>query len=311
MALATVVAIAACAAASLRIARFDNTLDMMLPADSPAQRMIAFLREASFADKVVITLESTNPDAPAAALAEAASAFAASLGPPLIARTISAGATPDMMRDAAFFLDRAPEILGARDLAEIESWLSPEEVDRRLRLRYRQLLKPEGLFTARTLQADPLDIASLVRRRLMAVIQSVGYDVTVRDGHFVSRDGRHLMIVAETPASLADSAQSRRLLDYLRDRIARLPPGVSATVIAGHTHTVSNEDVIKRDLGIVFTLACSAFVALFVLYFRDPRAFLVFLIPAISAVIALACVAQGFARLSYLVLGFGPVICFA
>ena len=40
--------ILALAGLSLLRIRFDNTLDLMLPTDSPAQRMMAFLRDANF-----------------------------------------------------------------------------------------------------------------------------------------------------------------------------------------------------------------------------------------------------------------------
>jgi predicted exporter len=71
---------------------------------------------------------------------------------------------------------------------------------------------------------------------------------------------------------------------------------------------VSNEDTIKRDLGVVMSLASVAFIILYVAFFRDVRALLIFVIPALAAMVALAITALVFPRLSYFVIAFGPVI---
>lgn len=306
--IAGVLVVAAAAGASLAGARFDNTLDMMLPAGSQAQRLLVFLRDATFSNKIVFSIEDASPRGNRDVLIEAADQLAALLKGPFITRVITGTDMGQAVTDAGFFMAAVPQILSSNDLASIDRQISPEGIDRLLRMQYLQLLKPEGSFLAKAIQSDPLDLNRKVTSRIEVLSANLGYSVTLDRGHFISADGRHAMVIAETSVPLTDSAAARRLLARVKDRIRLLPPSVKVLFVCGHTHTVSNEDTIKRDLGIIFTIAGLAFVALYVGYFRDPRALLIFAIPALAAVVGLAITSQVFGRLSYFVLAFGPVI---
>ncbi len=306
--LGLLLALLAASGLSLLRLRFDNTLDLMLPAHSPAHRMMTFLREANFSNKIVISLESRSGTGNREALLAATDLLAASLKPPLITSVITGFSTPDLMSDTGFFFSHAPQTFDSDTLASIDARLTPEGVRDALKQRYLQLLKPEGLFMARAMQADPLDINSLVMSRLETLSSSMGYKVAMENGHFVSRDGRHTMLVAQTSVPPTDAAESRRLLNYLKESIRTLPGDIQASIICGHTHVVSNEDTIKRDLGVIFGIASAAFILLYIAFFRDVRALLIFLMPALAAIIALAVTALFYPRLSYFVIAFGPVI---
>lgn len=298
----------AIAGLSLLRIRFDNTLDLMLPTGSPAQRMMVFLREANFSNKIVISLEASDTEESRGKLMVASDELVASLKSPLISKVVSGFSAPDLMADAGFFLRYAPQILTSNDLVSIDAELNSGGISGVVQRLYYQLLKPEGMFMARAIRSDPLAINQMILGRLEKLSTSMGYDVTMENGHFISRDGRHTMLLLETIVPLTDAAGARSVLDFLYERIKRLPPGITGTLVCGHTHVVSNEDTIKRDLGVVLSLASIAFIILYIGFFRDMRALLIFLIPALAAVVALAVTALLFPRLSYFVIAFGPVI---
>jgi predicted exporter len=291
----------------LRI-RFDNTLDLMLPGNSPAHRMITFLRDANFSNKIVISLELADESLSRADLIAAADQLAASLKPPLITEVVTGFSAPDLMNDTGFFFRHAPQTLDANALVAIDALLTPKGIHEILKQRYVQLLKPEGLFMARAMQTDPLDLNRIVMGSLETLSSSMGYSVTLENGHFISRDGRHTMLVAQTSVTLTDAAASRRLLKYLSESLRAVPPGIRPSIVCGHTHVVSNEDTIKRDLGVIFGIASIVFMVLYIGFFRDIRGLLIFLMPALAAIIALAVTALVYPRLSYFVIAFGPVI---
>jgi predicted exporter len=293
---------------SLVRVRFDNTLDLMLPTDSPAQRMMAFLRTANFSNKIVISLEAKDTEDARGTLIEASDSLVASLQSPLISKVISGFSAPDLMADAGFFLRYAPQILTASDLASIDSEMNSGGISGVVQRLYYQLLKPEGMFMARAIRSDPLAINQMILGRLEKLSTSMGYDVTMENGHFISRDGRHTMLLLETVVPLTDAAGARKVLKFLTDKLGHLPAGITGSLVCGHTHVVSNEDTIQRDLGVVLSLASVAFIILYVGFFRDKRALLIFLVPALAAVVALAITALLFPRLSYFVIAFGPVI---
>ena len=136
----------------------------------------------------------------------------------------------------------------------------------------------------------------------------MGYDVVVEDGHFLSRDGRHAMLIVQTTVPMMDATRSKELVRVLEEKIKQLPDYVSADVIGGHLHTVSNEQVIKRDIAVATVVASIGFLLLFLFVFRDARAFFVILFPLLAVVWAIIIVALIEGTLSYLVIGFGTAI---
>ena len=43
----------------------------------------------------------------------------------------------------------------------------------------------------------------------------MGYDVVVEDGHFLSRDGRHAMLIVQTTVPMMDGGRSKELVEAL------------------------------------------------------------------------------------------------
>lgn len=193
--LGLLIAVLATSFISLRNIQFDNTLDLMLPANSPAKRMLAFLRNANFSNKVIISLENKAAATSHEKLFETADRIAASLKPPLVTKVIKGMSTPDLMTDAGFFLSHVPQILRSNDLATIDAQLTPAGIDEALKQRYMQLLRPEGMFMAQAIRSDPLDLNRIILSRLQELSTSLGYAVKIENGHFTSRDGRHVMLI--------------------------------------------------------------------------------------------------------------------
>lgn len=286
----------------------DSDVAFMLPADPEVQNSMTFLRESDLSDRVVLSL-GVAPDAGDLDTLLAASArLEASLGPPLVTRVESGMSGESFTSEIQRLLERLPELTRDDDLREVDGRLTPQGIDEMLRASYRQLIGPGELFAKELIRADPFGLS----RRPLAVLQtlsaSVGYDVEIEQGRFVSSDRRHVLLILETPIAITDSAGGRDLLAYLRRAIAELPAFVTADIVAGHLHTISNEDVIKQDLVVGLGSASIGFVALFLLLYRDPRAVMLFLVPAASVVIAIGL--EGFAadRLSSFVVGMGGVI---
>jgi predicted exporter len=107
---------------------------------------------------------------------------------------------------------------------------------------------------------------------------------------------------------MMDSQKSKELVQALDERIKKLPGYVSADVIGGSLHTVSNEQVIKRDIAVASIIATIAFFLLFFLVFRDARAMFVFIFPLIAVIWGVILLAGIEHKLSYLVIGFGTAI---
>ena len=286
----------------------DASMDVLLPRGSETRTTLRALREIDFSAKIAVSLERTDPNMSDADFFAAADAFAASLDSPLIVKTIGGFDEGEIVRDMGLFFGRIPELTDADGLAKIEARLTPEGIRTALRKKYVQLLKPEGSFMSEMIRLDPLDWRMGMIERLRALSSSFGYDVRLQDGHLLSSDGRHLLLILETRVPFTDAVGSRELIGFLRDRIRELPEGVRADLVCGHLHTLDNERVIKRDVLVCLGLAGGAFLLLFLFVFRDVRANLVFALPFAAVLVAADLAALTFGRLSPMMLGLGSVI---
>jgi uncharacterized protein len=287
--------------------RYEGNIDLMLPPDPEVSRSINFLRDSSLSDKIIVSLALTDPTKSKKDLFLAADELAASLRPPLFTKVLSGFSVADVMEEFSL-LQYAPQVLDKEDLDSINKDITAPRVSERLGAIYRQSLRPESIFMSSLSRTDPLNIKLLILAKLRALPASMGYDVAIEEGHFISRDGRHAMLILQTPVPVMDGQRSKELVTELENRLHELPGYVKADMVGGHLHTVSNERVMKRDIKVASAIASIAFLLLFIIVFRDARALFVFVIPLIAVAWAIVIATGIEGRLSYLVIGFGTAI---
>ncbi len=294
---------------SLFIIPLDSSLTMMLPKGSESVAMIRMLEELDLSGKVILSVSPHDTSLSRRDFLGHIEAFADALQPPLITRTIFRVTDEQMIGDLQFFLDQTPALLTDADYTEMDTLLTPEGVDQLLRRRFMQLMKPEGAYLAGMIQRDPLDLQSRMMTRIQRLATAFGYTLRITDQHIFSADGRHLLMILETPIPFTDSKGSRELVTYIRDRQQQfLGPGIAVDMICGHLHSLSNETVIRGDIRRTMTIAGLAFALLFLFWFRDIRAVVVFLIPFAGLLVGIPAAAVFTGALSPMILGFGCVI---
>lgn len=295
------------ATVGLFLVRYEGNIDPMLPPNKEITRSMDFLRGSSFSDKLILSVALTDPGKSKKDLFSAVDQLSASLVPPLFIKVVSGFSLANAM-DEFSVLQYAPQVLGAQDMATIDGLINPQTVAAKMRGIYLQSMRPESVFTSSLSRSDPLGIKMLLLEKMRALPASMGYDVSVEDGHFISRDGRHAMIIIQTSVAMMDSPRSKVLVENLQRHIRELPGYVKVDIIGGHLHTVSNERVIKRDISVVSTIASVTFLLLFLLVFRDFRVLFVFIIPFIAIVWAIIIASAVEGRLMYMVIGLGTAI---
>jgi len=287
--------------------RYDGNIAIMLPPDREITRSMDFLRDSNLSDKMVVSLALTDESRSKNDLFLAVEKLAVSLTPPLFTKVISGVSVGNVLEEFSV-LQYGPQVLGEKDLATIDSQLNQATVAEKLGGIYRQSLRPESIFMASLARTDPLGIKLLLMDKVRALPSSMSFDVAVEDGHFISRDGRHAMLIVQTPVPMMDAQRSKELVNALQEKLKALPEYVAADIVSGHLHTVSNERVIKRDIAVASIISTIAFLTLFFLVFRDHRVGFVFIIPIIAVAWAVFIAAKLEGTLSYLVIGFGSSI---
>ena len=293
---------------ALYFVEFESSMDNILPDNEVISRSMEFFRNSNIAGKVIISLELTSPDKDINDLIHEIDMLAGSLDKDLFPEVTHGIPESALAGDMDVMLDNMPETVSDKELSLVEGWIDQEHISRKLRDSYLQLLKPQGLFLNSMLRADPLGIKMLMLNKLKALSASTGYDVDIKDGHFVSRDGRHAMLIAKSGVSVTDSAGSKKMLSSLKKNIETLPGYIRADIICVHAHTVSNEKLIKRDIVFISIIAAIAMLLLYGVVIRDISAVTIFMIPVVAILFSVDLSYLLLGKLSYWVIGLGSTV---
>lgn len=285
--------------------RLQEDVAALLPDDaSRVAEDFRLLQQTPFARKLVITL-SARPGVENEQLFAAADRFAAALPPELFSRVLTG---PDGSRSPQLLpqmIRMLPSLADGDDLRALQK-IDNETVRERLAERYEQLLSPQGWGMKELVRSDPLDLAPLGLAKLQAVNLIPGARVV--DGHFLSSDGLHALLLADTPVAITDVTGSERLLAAFEQARKSLPPGIEAGLISGHRYTVANASAIKQDLAVVLSLSSVAILGIYVGFLRSRWALFVFLLPSSVLVLASGAVAALYPAVFAMTIGFGGVL---
>jgi hypothetical protein len=200
-----------------------------------------------------------------------------------------------------------PVLLDPYDLQGIEPRLAPAALDKRMRQAFLNLNNPTGLLMAKLVQKDPLDLTGVMLGKLASLRGRLR--LTVQDGFFVSEDGRHCLLWAESVTPLIASAPATAVQAEL-DRVLgkNLEKGVRARLIGPLPHTLSNSETIKSDLARLLPFDVVVLLLVLFLALRTWQSLVVVIIPFLAAPPALALLALFYPRISAMSLGFGIVL---
>jgi predicted exporter len=292
----------------LKFIKYNNNIELMLPADKGVQQSMRFLRESNFSDKLVISLKLNDPKHTTDELIVATDQLINSIDSPLVKQVIGNISGANFMQEMVFFLQYSPQLLGPESLTKLKNQLTPSGIKERLSFIYRQSLNPGSSVIMPFLRSDPLNLNSEILSNIGKLSQAAGYAVNINNNHFLSKDGRAAMIIVKTSALLTEGFGSRKIVSYLQEKLRKLPNFISADIIAGHMHTVKNEEIIKKDIGFTSVIAALGFLLLFLLIFRDWRSLIIFAMPLGAVLISTGVAFLVFKSLSYFVIGLSTVI---
>ncbi len=284
-----------------------DDIESMLPDDtSQVADDFRRLQQAPFSRKVLISLNGSQIIS-TATLLEAADDLAAALSPEYFSRAVTGPALLENHQLPEWLESRLPLLLGEDDLQRIANGLTPERVQEQLETGYLRMLSPEGWLLKGVIRRDPLDLRNLGLEKLRFV--NPISKTRLHDGHFLSADGHHALILADSSVAITDSGEGAKMLEQFQQAAdGMLPKGVEARLVSGHAYTVANAEAIQRDLFIVLTVSTLGLAALFLLFLRSLRALFVFLVPVSVVGLAAVAVSWCYPAVSGVTLGFGAVL---
>jgi len=293
---------------ALYFVEYESSMDNILPQNEVIGRSMEFFRNSNIAGKVIVSMELTSQEKDINDLLKEVDLLAGSLDKNLFPEVTAGIPESEFAGDIDVMFKNLPEMISGEELSQIDSWINQERISQKLHDAYLQLLKPQGMLLGSMFRSDPLGMRMLVLEKLKSLSSSTGYNVEIKDGHFVSRDGRHAMLIAKSAVSVTDSAGSKKLLASLKKSLETLPGYIRADIICGHTHTVSNEKLIKGDIVFISIIAAVAMLLLYGLVIRDVSAITIFMIPVVSILFSIVLSYLLLGKLSYWVIGLGSTV---
>lgn len=287
---------------------FNNNVELMLPDDAEFSRSLKFLRESNFSDKIVLSLTLRGENHTISDLIEAADQLKNNLKPPFVESVESGIVEKEVLDDIKDFLNYVPQIVTEEELLAIESEITAEKVSEKLKQGYKNMLSMNSLFVRHFVEMDPLGIKIKYLKRMKDLAESIGYRAKFVNGHFISLDEKHAMMILKTPVLITDSTGARKLIEHIDSQVEALPNYIDVDIIGGHLHTLSNETLLKKDIAKTVLAATVMLLILLIIVFRSVRALLVFVIPVIAIVISMTITSLKIGALSSFIVGLAAVI---
>jgi hypothetical protein len=210
-------------------------------------------------------------------------------------------------RLAAELREYLPVLSDADDLRRFEALMAPESLRQKLGEAFLALNSPAGFAMGKQIQRDPLGFTSVILEKLSTLRGALR--LNIRDGFFVSADGRHCLLWAESAIPLTVSGNAVLVNQRIENAMARgLNDRVRARIIGPLPHTLANAATIRNDLARLLPFAIVSLVAFLLLFLRDWRALFLIAMPFLAAPPAVALLSGVYGRVSAMALGFGIVL---
>ncbi len=286
--------------------QIEDSITAMLPdGESQVAHDFELLQQAPFARQLVINV-TTAPGVDTDILLAATDTLCQALPTTLFHNPLSGPgemATTPLFRQLGDYL---PVLADAADLGTIAAQLLPDEIDRSVATALAQLLQPQGMVVKTKIRRDPLQLEKIALQKLSNLNPIP--TVALKNGHFLSADGRSSLILADTTIPITDAVGGRALIDAFVAASQQLPDGVRAQLISGHPYTLANAETIQADMKLVLVVSGIGILLLFFIFLRSLRTLFVYLLPLISMAAALVATGICFGTISGITIGFGAVM---
>lgn len=218
---------------------------------------------------------------------------------------------PELLRHT---VDHLPLLFNSDDLARsVAPLLTPESVKQTLTDHIQSLGNLDGIGQASLVADDPLGLRNLVLARLSSLAPVSG--ATIHQGHLISPDRKHLLIIAEPGRSGMDTRFAVEITHFMekmnREVSTKFGPnsGLVLTPVGAYRAALDNETNAKKNVHRAVTFSTIAIALLLLVCFPRPLIGLLALLPAFAGtMMALFVYSLFHSTVSLMAVGFGGAI---
>jgi predicted exporter len=171
--------------------------------------------------------------------------------------------------------------------SQIQSLIQPDRIRKSLQDQFRQLSDVGSIGQTQYLAKDPLGLRNLVLARLSASLPFK--EAVVHQGHIMTKDGKHLLIIAEPRQFSQDASFGYRMIEALEDISPKLEKisfsgerSFKMVYAGAFRASLDNERIIKRDTSRALILVTIGLIPLAFLSFRRVWLGILSFVPAMA-----------------------------
>ncbi len=265
----------------------EEDISKILPKDRKSDKLNDILKNARFADKLVLMVSlkdssRTSPDS----LARFSDSFALSLRknyPELILSVddqVSDSLYPKLL---SIVSDHLPVFLDQEDYAYVDSLENPAKMKQVLLKELQTLSSPSGFMLKSFIARDPLGLANPAFKK----IRNLQFDENFNlfDGHVITRDERWLILFIRPAFPSSNTGKNNQLLSGIDHTIMELQKEGFSNVDANYFGSVAvaagNAAQLRKDTILTLSMTALFLVAFISWYFKKKRAPFIILIPVV------------------------------
>lgn len=209
-----------------------------------------------------------------------------------------------------FIYDNLPVFLTEDDYARMDSVLTADGIERRMRSNYLHLLSPAGVALKSILPRDPVGLGTTSLEKLRDFQMTANYEIY--DGHIFSRDMSTLLLFITPHYGTGSTGKNEFLIDTIEKQLRETMdtyPGVKAEYFGGPSVSVYNARQIKSDTMLTMTIALVIIIVFITLVFKSRSAVILIILPVLyGAVFSLALIYFLKGSVSAIAIGAGAAV---
>jgi len=294
--------------------RFEEDINAFMPRMNGSKYINEVFRNVKVKDKIVF-LFSSEKDLSPEELIEAGDAFldslqASEIGKSHIKNILSEVDAALIDQSFQYVIDNLPCFLDSLDYARLDTLCLPENLSRRLRENYHQLISPLSLVSGKYIFEDPLGLASNSLNYFGDLQLSVPYEIC--NDHFFSVGKKHMIAFLSPVFGAGELSENEPLVNAVESRIdqfSRLFPDVRISWYGGVPIGIYNARQIKADARASLLITLILVAAVIIFAFRRKSAVFLILLPVLfGGIFALAGMSLIQGRVSAIAVGAGSAI---
>lgn len=209
-----------------------------------------------------------------------------------------------------FIYDHLPVFLTEADYARMDTVLTPEGIERRMRSNYLNLLSPAGVALKDIVPRDPVGLGTSSLEKLRDFQMTANYELY--NGHIFSRDMSTLLLFITPRYGTGSTGKNDALIDTIEKQLQETmhtDPEVKAEYFGGPSVGVYNARQIKSDTMLTLTIALLIIVVFITLVFKSRSAVILILLPVLyGAAFSLAMIFFIKGSVSAIAIGAGAAV---